>query len=185
MREELYKGLIEKELSDKINAIAVSDAEMKDYYQTAPELRTSHILTEVKQGATAAERAAAKKRADEIYSEVQKSKQPFEKLVKLYSDDIATKDKGGDVGFQSRMTVVQSYYDAALRLKLNGVTGVVETPYGFHIIKLTGKHLFSESQKRASRAAVFEKKRLALFNDYFDKLKKRYKISVNTDALNK
>lgn len=183
MREELYKGLIEKELSARIDAIAVSEDEMKEYYKNAPEIRTSHILVEVKQNATPAERAIAKKRAEEIYAEVRKSKQPFEKLVKLYSDDISTKDKGGDTGYQSRMTVVPSYYDAALKLSLNAMTGVIETPFGFHIIKLTGKHLFAESQKRASRAAVFEKKRLAIFNDYFDKLKKKYKITTNADIL--
>ena len=185
IREELYKGLVEKELSEKINAIKVSEDEMKEYYKNSPELRTSHILTEIKQNATPAERAAAKKRAEEIYAEVQKSKQPFEKLVKLYSDDISTKDRDGDVGYQSRMTVVPSYYEAAIKLKVGGMSGLIETPYGFHIIKLTGKHLFAESQKRASRAAVFERKRLAIFNDYFEKMKKRYKITTNAEALGK
>ena len=185
MREELYKGLIEKDLSEKINAITVSADEMKDYYKTNPELKTSHILIEVKPGANAQERAAAKKRAEDIYAEVKKSKQPFEKLVSLYTDDLATKKLGGDVGFQSRLTVVPSYYDAAIKLKVGAFSDVVETPYGFHIIKLTGKHLYTEADKRQLTGAVFERKRLVIFNDYFDKAKKRYKITVDAEALNK
>jgi parvulin-like peptidyl-prolyl isomerase len=185
MKEELYKGFIEKQLSEKINGITVNEEEMKEIYKTSPEIRTSHILIELKQNATPAERAAAKKRAEEIYAEVRKSKQPFEKLVKLYSDDLTTKNNGGDVGYQSRLTVVPSYYEAVSKLTVGEMTGVVETPFGFHIVKLTGKHTYGESQKRNNRAAVYEKKRLAAFNDFFDKLKKKYKISTNAELIGK
>jgi parvulin-like peptidyl-prolyl isomerase len=183
MRQELYKGLIEKDLGEKVSAIKVSESEMRDYYKNNPEIRTSHILIEIKQGATPAERAAARKRAEEIYAEVKKSKRPFEELVALYTDDISTKKNGGDVGFQSRVSLVSSYYDSALKLKVGEISGIVETTYGFHIIKLTAKRSFEEARKSQIRAAIFEQKRLELFNDYFDGIKRRYKVTVNSDNL--
>jgi parvulin-like peptidyl-prolyl isomerase len=189
IRQELYAGLIEKDLKDKLNAITISEDEMKDYYKNNPEIRTSHILTEIKPNANATERAAARKRAEEIYSEVKKSKRPFEELVKLYTDDIATKNMGGDVGYQARLSLIPGfnlapgYYDSSVRLSVGEISNLVETPFGFHIIKLTGRHGYADSNKRIIRAAILEKKKGVIFNDYFEKMKGRYKISVNSEAL--
>jgi parvulin-like peptidyl-prolyl isomerase len=183
LREQLYTGLVEKDLSEKISAITISEDEMKDYYKSSPELRTSHILVEIKGSATPEERAAAMKRAKEIYSDVKKSKRPFEELVKLYSDDLATKKNGGDVGYQTRVSVVPAYYEAAVHLKMGQISEPTETPYGVHIIKLTAIHSYKDANKRQVRAAIYEKKKLAIFNEYFDKIKKNYKVSVNQDLL--
>lgn len=180
MNQEMYKGLLEKELGEKVQATQVSEAEMKAYYANNPQIRVSDILIEVKPGSSAAQKEEAKKRALEINAEVQKSKRPFEELVRLYSDDITTKNLGGDVGWQSRISLVPAYYDAAMKLKLNQITPeIVETAFGFHIFKLTGKRTFEEASKREIRMAVFDEKRKVLFNQYFETLKKQYPVNAN------
>ena len=178
MKQELYKALVEKELGEKVNKTSVSEKEMEAYYKNNPEIRTSHILIELKPGASAEQRAEAKKRATEIYEEVKKSKRPFEELVHLYSDDVLTKQAGGDVGFQSRVTLVPSYYEAILAMKIGDVKGLIETPFGYHIVKVTGRRSFENANKRQLRAAVFDEKRKGLFNEYFDTLKKNTKIQT-------
>ena len=183
VRQETYKALLEKDLGQKVQKIQVSDKEMEAWYKTNPELRTSHILIEYKPGATAAQVAEAKKRATEIYEEVKKSKRPFEELVKLYSDDPLSKQIGGDVGWQSRVTLVPAYYDAALAMKVGEIKGLIETQFGFHIIKLTGRRSFENANKRQIRAAVFDEKRRQAFNEYFEKLKKNYTIKTNPAAI--
>jgi peptidyl-prolyl cis-trans isomerase C/peptidyl-prolyl cis-trans isomerase D len=183
MRQELYKALLEKELGEKVTKIQISEKEMEAYYKKNPEIRTSHILIELKPGATPEQRAEAKKRATEIYEEVKKSKRPFEELVRLYSDDTLTKQTGGDVGFQSRVTLVPSYYEAILPMKVGEMKGLIETPFGYHIVKVTGRRSYENSNKRQLRAAVFDEKRKDLFNEYFEKLKKNYKIQTNTKLL--
>jgi len=181
LNQELYKGLLEKELGQKVQESKVSDQEMKEHYAKNPQIRVSDILIEVKPGATAQQREEAKKRATEILDEVLKSKRPFEELVRLYSDDLTTKNLGGDIGWQSRLTLVPSYYDSALKLKINQVTSnLVETPFGFHIFKLTGKRSYEEAAKREIRMAVFDEKRKALFDEFFAKLKKQYPVNVNS-----
>jgi peptidyl-prolyl cis-trans isomerase C/peptidyl-prolyl cis-trans isomerase D len=179
MRQELYKALLEKDLGDKVQKTTVNEKEMEAYYKKNPEIRTSHILIEVKPGATAEQRAEAKKRAGEIYEEVKKSKRPFEELVKLYSDDTLSKATGGDVGWGSRVTWVPAYYDTVLKMKVGEISPLVETQFGFHIIKVTGRRAYENANKRVIRAAVFDEKRRETFNEYFDKLKKNYKIQTN------
>lgn len=181
--QEMYKALLEKDIGQRIQKIQVSDAEMKAWYAKNPELRTSHILIEFKAGATPTQVAEAKKRATEIYDEVKKSKRPFEELVKLYSDDALSKQVGGDIGWQSRITLVPNYYDAVANMKVGEITGLIETKFGFHIIKLTGRRSYENANKRQIRAAVYDEKRRDVFNDYFEKMKKSYPIKENKSLL--
>jgi peptidyl-prolyl cis-trans isomerase C/peptidyl-prolyl cis-trans isomerase D len=179
IKEELYKALVETELSARVDKITVSEKEMEAYYKKNPEIRLSYILVDLKPGATAEQRAEARKRAGEIYDEVKKSKRPFEELVKLYTDDVLTKPTGGDAGWQSRVTIPPSVYDAIVDMKVGEIRGVIPVPFGFQIIKLTGRHSFENSNKKALRTAVFDEKRKDLFNELFEKLKKSYTIKTN------
>lgn len=184
INQEIYKVFLEKELGKKVEESTVTDAEMRAWYNNNPQIRLSDILIEVKPGATKEQREEARKRGNEILSEVKKSKRPFEELVRLYSDDITTKNLGGDIGWQSRVSLVPSYYGAANSLNVNEVTSdLIETPFGFHIIKLTGRRNYDEASKREIRMAVYDVKRKAVFDAFFDKIKKNYKINVNSSLV--
>lgn len=183
MKEEVYKALLEKELAQKVEKIQVSDKEMEDYYKKNPEIRLSYILIDLKPGATIEQKAEAKKRAQEIYDEVKKSKRPFEELVRLYSDDTLTKQTGGDAGWQSRLTIPPNVYDTVASMRVGEVRGLVEVPYGYQILKVTGHRSFENANRRALRAAVFDEKRREVFNDYFAKLKKSYTIKTNLSLI--
>lgn len=180
MEQEMYKLLLEREIGKKVSNIRINEKEMKARYKNNPELRTSHILIEFKPGATKKEKAIAKKNALEILKKVKTSKRSFEEQVKLYSDDTISKAAGGDVGYQSRVTVLPTYYNAALKLKKGQVSNkLVETRFGYHIIKLTGRRNYEQADKRQLRQIIFEEKRAKLFNSYFNRLKKNYKIRAN------
>lgn len=183
-RQVLYNALLEKNLGKKIEAIPITEGDMKEYYKRNPEIRMSHIFIEYPVKATAEQHEIARKRAHEIYENVKKelkAKRPFEELAKLYSDDLATKDNGGDMGFQSRVTV--PFYENVVKLKVGEITNPIESRQGFHIIKVTGRNNYEEADKRQVRAAVFDEKRAKIFTDYFDKLKRQYRIQVNKDAV--
>lgn len=183
INQERYKALLEKDLGQQVQKIQVSESEMKAWYSKNPELRTSHILIEYKPGASEQQVTEARKRAQEILSEVRSSKRSFEELVKLYSDDPLSKQSGGDVGWQSKVTLFPTYYDAAFGMKINEIKGLVETPFGFHIVKLTGRRGYDDANKRQIRAAVYDEKRKQAFNNYFDRLKKQYSIKSNPSAV--
>ena len=184
VNQEIYKAFLEKELGKKVEESTVTEVEMKSWYANNPQIRLADILIEVKPGATKEQREEARKRGSEILDEVKKSKRPFEELVRLYSDDITTKNLGGDIGWQSRISLVASYYTAANALKLGEVTpSLIETPFGFHIIKLTGRRSFEEASKREIRMAVYDVKRKAVFDSFFEKIRKNYKINVNSSLV--
>lgn len=183
MRRELYKGLLEKELGMKVQNMPITEAEMAEHYKRNPEIRFSHILFELKPNPTPEQRKEALDRANKILDEVKKSKRPFPELVKLYSDDPLSKQVGGDAGWQSRLTIVPQLYDAALSGKPGDIKGLIETQFGFHIIRITDKRTYENASKRAVRLSVFEEKRKKIFDEYMEKLKKSYSIKSNPSAL--
>ena len=183
LRQDIYKGLLEKELGEKVSKIKVGEEEMKAYYQKFPELRTSHILIEFKPDANEEQKKDARKRAEEILREVKTNKRSFEDNVALYTDDVLSKKTGGDVGWQSNVTLVPPYYDAAAAMKVGEVRGLITTQYGYHIVKLTGRHAYVDANKRQIQAAVFDQKRKVIFDDYFAKLKKSYTIKENKSVV--
>jgi len=119
--------------------------EIKAYYESnvsrygEPEQRrASHILIGVKRGAGDAEKANARERAAQILSQLRKSPGSFAELAKKNSGDPGSASQGGDLGFFSRGMMARPFEDAAFRLKPNQISDLVESDFGFHIIKITG-----------------------------------------------
>lgn len=183
--QELYKALLEKSLGGKIEGIKVTEGEIRKFYRLNPEIKTSHILIQFKPNSTAKELAIAQKRANEIYKEVRKSKRVFADLVKLYSDDSISKKSGGNIGFQSGMSLAPTYYNAAKKLKVGKISKPIRTRFGFHIIKLTGIQKYKDSNPRQIRAAVFDTKRKKQFDNFFKKLDRKYSIKRNKKEVQK
>jgi peptidyl-prolyl cis-trans isomerase C/peptidyl-prolyl cis-trans isomerase D len=185
-RQVLYNGLLEHSLGKKIEDIPITEADLQSYYKTNPEVRLSHIFVEYPAKATDAQREIARKRAQEILVDVKKSLKAgktFEDLAHIYSDDLATKDQGGDMDFQSRVTLVPpALYETVIKMKIGEISAPIESRQGFHIVKVTGKHAYDEADKRQIRAAVFDVKRGKLFDDFFIKLKKNYPVKVDKKA---
>lgn len=125
--------------------VTVSDADAKAYYDqnikqytSEEQRRASHILLTVKPGASAADKAAVKARADELVAQLRKNPGDFAKLAKAYSQDPGSKDQGGDLGFFARGAMVKAFEDAAFGLKQGEISAPVESEFGYHIIELTG-----------------------------------------------
>lgn len=185
LRQVLYNALLEKQVGERVQKISVKENEMKAFYSKNPEIRTRHLLIGLKPGANAAEIAAAEKRAQEIYREVSSGKRPFEDYVKLYTDDLPTKNSGGDIDYQSKVTLVPEYYEAAVKLRKNAISKPVKSRYGFHIIKLIDTRSYQDADKAQIRASVIDAKRNQIFDSYFNGLKSKYPAKLNKGALDK
>ncbi len=123
--------------------ITVNDADLKTYYEQnvasnagKEERRASHILIPAAQGAPAAERAAAKARAEELLAAARQNPASFADLARKHSKD-GSAAKGGDLEFLARGATVKPFEDALFALKKGETSGVVETEFGYHIIRLT------------------------------------------------
>lgn len=113
------------------------DANLANF--TSPEERTaSHILIAVKPGATDAEKAAAKKKAEDIAAQVRATPARFAEIAKAESQDPGSAAQGGDLGTFGRGTMVKAFEDAAFAAKPGDIVGPVQSEFGWHVIKVTG-----------------------------------------------
>lgn len=125
--------------ADPVTAKEIQEAyeQRRSQYEVPEQRQASHILVALKQGANDAEKAKARARAEELLAQVKKSPASFADLAKKNSDDPGSAEKGGDVGLFSRGLVAKAFEDAAFSMKVNEITGPVESEFGFHIIRLT------------------------------------------------
>jgi len=106
-----------------------------------PQVGASHVLIQYKGSMRAAptitrSKEEAKKLAGEVRALAKKG-QDITALAKQYSDEPGAKDRGGNLGKFTRSRMVKPFADAAFALKPGDVSDVVETDFGFHVIKRT------------------------------------------------
>ncbi len=124
--------------------VSVTEADIKKFYdqnlaryKTDEQRRASHILVKAAKDAPAAEKAAAKAKAEKLLAQLKQSPADFAKLAKEQSDDPGSAERGGDLDFFGRGMMVKPFEDAAYSLKQGETSGIVESDFGFHIIRVT------------------------------------------------
>ncbi|MFA4944476.1 MAG: peptidylprolyl isomerase [Lentisphaeria bacterium] len=132
---------IKKWIDTKVKAdISTSAAEIQkfytehpDYFKTPAKISASHILLKVEKDADEKAKAAAKAKAEKLLAELKKGAD-FAKLAQENSD-CPSKAEGGSLGFFEPDMMVPEFSAAALKLKKDELSGVVETSFGYHLIK--------------------------------------------------
>lgn len=121
---------------------AVTDQEAESFYRQNPalfesgeRLRASHILVRVKPEDTPARKAALRAKAEGILARVRRG-EGFAPLARKASDDPGSAGKGGRLDEFAKGQMVPAFEQAAFALKPGEISGVVESPFGFHVIKL-------------------------------------------------
>jgi peptidyl-prolyl cis-trans isomerase D len=121
--------------------IQITPKELEDYYQnnlekfTQPKrVKVRHILIKAEAKDTEVS-AKARKKAESIREEAVQGKD-FPQLARQYSEDPGTKDQGGDLGYVTRGQLVPEFEQEAFSLKVGEISKVIQTPYGFHILKV-------------------------------------------------
>jgi peptidyl-prolyl cis-trans isomerase C len=134
--------LIEAEIASKV---AITPEQVNDFYSKNPEqfkqgdsVRASHILISVPKGADDAAKAQARAKADDVLKEVKAGKD-FAALAKQHSADPGSAANGGDLGFFQQGQMVGPFNDAAFTLAPGATSDLVETEFGFHIIRVIEK----------------------------------------------
>lgn len=186
VQQQIKKSVgYEKVFEKQSGAVEVNDAEALAFYEenkagfsTPEELGASHILIKVAPSATPEEKAAAKEKAEKLLKEI-KADANFAELAKANSD-CPSKEVGGDLGTFPRGRMVKEFEDAAFGMKVGQVSDVVETQFGYHIIKVTSRKDAGvtpfEEAKTEIVARLKQGKLGRLSKEYIDKLKAEAKI---------
>jgi len=143
------------------NSISINEADLKSYYEQnaarlsgKEERRASHILINAAKDAPASERQKAKARAEELLQLVRKSPDSFADVAKKNSQDTGSATKGGDLDFFARGAMVKPFEDAAFKMAKGEISDVVESDFGFHIIKLTDIKMPKQRSFEELRAGI-------------------------------
>ncbi|NMA46359.1 MAG: hypothetical protein GX945_07350 [Lentisphaerae bacterium] len=181
--EELIKRVAEsqtvKELIDKRSGITEADAQ-KFYDENSAlftEYRAAHILAKFPDDAGDADKAAAKKKIEDLKAQLDKGGD-FAALAKEHSD-CPSKEEGGDLGAFRPGQMVKPFEDALKNLKDGEISGPVETQFGFHLIKAgaTTVQTFAEVKDDIIQHLQQEKGQ-EVFTSYAEELRKAHNVKM-------
>ena len=142
--EEATIEYVVLDLDTVMKGITVAEADLKTYYEQnvqrlggQEERRASHILLAAGKTAAAAEREKAKAKAGQLLAAVKKAPDSFAEVAKKNSQDPGSAPNGGDLDFFARGAMAKPFEDVAFSLKKGEISDVVETEFGYHIIRVT------------------------------------------------
>ncbi len=163
-----------KKLYDEVSAgwDTISSGSDKDRYMNGEAFAARHILIAVDQGATPEQKAAARKRAEDLRTQV--TPQNFAKMA-ARSDEPGAAERGGDLGLWMPGTMVPEFEDAVKAIQPGEISPVIETSFGYHIIYRTP---FEEVATQFSQGATQRNVAIAE-STYLAKLEEGYGIKIN------
>lgn len=125
-------------------SITLPEQDVKTFYEQnlqrlagQEQRRASHILINAAKDAPAADREAAKSKAEALLADLRKNPQTFAEVARKNSQDPGSANRGGDLDFFAKGAMVKAFEDVAFALKKGELSSVVESEFGFHIILLT------------------------------------------------
>ena len=189
MKSQIRRGITIQRFLDKktLGKVEVTEEEIKAYYDSHTnffkkpgQVRASHILIKVEPGANEKDKAKARKKIEKIRQRLVKG-EDFGALAKEFSQ-CPSSAKGGDLNYFGRRQMAKPFEDAAFALKVGELSDVVETRFGYHLIKVTDKkpastYSYKDVKNRIRKNLVREKTRIEVSN-YVQELKKAAKIEI-------
>ena len=140
--EEVALKFVEFTPQSYVDQVTFDDTELEafyrrnlDRYETPEQAHAAHILVRIPEGSDAAVRAQKRAQAEKILAEAKGGKD-FAALARDFSDDKASAVNGGDLGSFAPGTMVPAFDQAVFSLKPGEISNLVETQFGYHIIKL-------------------------------------------------
>jgi peptidyl-prolyl cis-trans isomerase C len=192
LSEETLRAQIRKDLSvnrlvekDILVHVKVTDQDIKSFYDSHPDLfkepervRASHILIKSEADTDPAAKAERREKLEAIKKRLDQG-EDFAALAKEFSQDPSA-EKGGDLGYFERGKMAKPFEDAAFAMNPGEISGIVVTPFGFHLIKVTDKKPertipYDESKEKIKQyleRTEFLKEK----NSYVAELKKQGKV---------
>jgi len=149
----------------------------KDEFKLPERVSARHILVKAGKDAGETDKASALNKAKDIVEKIKAGKD-FAELANEFSEDPGTKGRGGDLGYFSRGKMVKPFEDAAFSLEPGSISEIVETKYGYHIIRLEDR----KPEEAQSLKEVKDRIKKKLFEDFKQAKIKEIMDSAMKDA---
>jgi peptidyl-prolyl cis-trans isomerase SurA len=143
VRQEVKEQMLMQRMQTQItDDVKISPSEVRKFFNTIPKDSLPYIPAEAEIGhivrlakVTKEQRADLRNRLLALKARVEKG-EDFGKLAKEFSEDVGSAQKNGDLGFAKRGAMVPEFEGAALKLKPNEMSDIIESEYGLHLIQL-------------------------------------------------
>jgi peptidyl-prolyl cis-trans isomerase C len=179
--EKLVQGEIASKIAVKPEAVSDFYKNNQDKFQQGPRVRASHILIQVPQSADAAAKQQAKGKAEAILKDLKGGKD-FAAAAKENSQDPGSAVNGGDLGYFEQGQMVPQFEQAAFALKPGQMSELVETQFGYHIIKVAERQdsrvVPLEEAKGQIEQYLTQQNRQTETQAFVDTLKAKAKIEI-------
>ena len=194
LKYQFERNLASDNYKEKFNKDnSVTNDEIKKYYDEnkddfyIDQVEASHILIKTiddeDKKLSDEKKAEAKKKAEEVLAKA-KAGEDFSELAKEYSQDTVSAKNGGDLGFFKKGEMVKPFEEAAFSMKVGEISDLVESDFGYHIIKVTDKEdrqkTFDEVKETIRKTLQDEK-----CDAQVEKLKEEAKVEKNEEILEK
>lgn len=189
LKEEFIRRMMVQKMIDDVIAskVEITAEETKTFYDNnpnyfkAPErVRASHILVKLDPNASESEKAKTRTKIEDILKRVQKG-EDFASLAKE-SSDCPSASKGGDLDYFQRGQMVAPFEEAAFSLKTGETSGIVETQFGYHLIKVVDKKesgvIVYEEIKENIESHLRQQKVNEQYAIYIEELKSKAKVEM-------
>ena len=214
--EDLKTQIKIKKLVNSLEKINITDKDAENYYNShknefthGEQVRASHILIsantieliqQIKEKnpdisptdlnkKVEEKLAAQKEKAEAVLKEVKQNPDAFEKIAQSKSDDKASGERGGELGFFTKEAMVPEFSKAAFSMKPNTISeSLVQSPYGYHIIKVTDRMEAGTTPfvkvKDEIKFYLETQKQIEVLKKFTDGLMKNAKIEYLNDSYN-
>lgn len=184
MNDILYHAQISKDLEGQLQKIKVSDKEVSRFYQKNPEYNTSQILYRLPATPNKKDVADGFKQQTNLYNEVIKKPDSFADVASRFSQ-AAGAMIGGSLGWQPKTRLTPEFYSKIKGKKAGYITKPFRTQYGWHIVKVLAVKKEKDINKKMYKKIIYDIKRDKILADYFSKMRRKAKVSVNKNNFNK
>lgn len=149
-----------------------------------PQVKAAHIMVDFMDADGNADSAGARAKIDSIYTMLQEGSD-FATLAKMYSEDQGSAQYGGELGFFERRMMVKEFDEVAFDLKPGELSGVVNTSYGYHIIKILERKPYPTlDEDRENLKRIYKNSRYQHDNDTLVAgLKQKYGYKLHADVV--
>lgn len=144
LRQQVKEQLLTETMQQKIAGdVKITPSEVRKFFNSIPKDSLPYMPAEVEVGHIVRYATVTKEQKDKLRNQlldykkrVENGNEDFSMLAQIYSEDLGSAKLGGDLGFAKRGMMVPEFEGAALKLKPNELSDVVESQFGFHLIQL-------------------------------------------------